>query len=657
MAAQDLGTTEWERSKISAQDINLLKKLGLSKKKDALWFPSEESYPTPPIGYRVSFVDHLIRGLSAPIHDFLRGLLFVYGLQLHHLTPNSILHFSIFITLCECLLGVHPNLALWKHIFYLRRNGSHNIAYNIGGVVICVRPDVEYFDVKFPDSIQGWRKRWLYVCEKCADSLEHNIPPFDGSKKILCRRSWDAEATDEEKSATEALMTSTISKTPVGKSCRTRARRNLAGVRRHNSSSPSSIPSTSSPPPTTADLAVDSLFTCDPRHPSPELRHAADPLPRRRSKPSSPVDNDDGRPSDPLLIARSRTIQLHHLFLPFPKVEMSKNAPLLPTTPKVPSRPESEVVVSRKSAASSEKEAGSEASESTQSIPSAVSPKNKRKRGDAEGSGTSKMSSSPVEETAPEETEPFNAYDAALISFGDEEEEEPTANVTAPMRMSHTLALSDTHRTAEETSTPHPDLQRSTPATSPRASSPKRARIELGGEFNIAGGSATPPLDDAIFSEFDESKAKPPIFPRDTRSHKGKPGEAHGLHTIGRCGQEGGRAAIWGGPLGHPLAPPFRLYIPSIVKTLKNQVIFHEGFRSAAAIDDKFRGPSLYSGMPPGRGIAPGVISIDTTAIFIADSHDEEGVVLPEAEGSTGSYVVHLSPPWCDLYVIMSFVI
>nr|XP_051229963.1 uncharacterized protein LOC127347856 [Lolium perenne] len=73
MAAPDLGTTEWERSKISNQDINLMKKLGLMKKKEAMRFPSEESYPTPPIEYWVSFVDHLIRGLSTPIHDFLRA--------------------------------------------------------------------------------------------------------------------------------------------------------------------------------------------------------------------------------------------------------------------------------------------------------------------------------------------------------------------------------------------------------------------------------------------------------------------------------------------------------------------------------------------------------------------------------------------------------
>ena len=74
---------EWERSKISNQDVNLLKKLGLMKKDEALIFPSEESFPTPRIGYRVTFIDHLICGLSTPIHEFLRGLLFVYGLQLH----------------------------------------------------------------------------------------------------------------------------------------------------------------------------------------------------------------------------------------------------------------------------------------------------------------------------------------------------------------------------------------------------------------------------------------------------------------------------------------------------------------------------------------------------------------------------------------------
>jgi hypothetical protein len=41
---------------------------------------------------------------------------------------------------------------------------------------------------------------------------------------------------------------------------------------------------------------------------------------------------------------------------------------------------------------------------------------------------------------------------------------------------------------------------------------------------------------------------------------------------------------------------------------------------------------SLYFGTLSGWGVAPGAISIDSTAIFIAvaDFHDEEGVVLPQ---------------------------
>ena len=52
----------------------------------------------------------------------------------------------------------------------------------------------------------------------------------------------------------------------------------------------------------------------------------------------------------------------------------------------------------------------------------------------------------------------------------------------------------------------------------------------------------------------------------------------------------------------------------------------------AAAIANPSSGDrSLCSATLPGRGIAPGAISIDSTAIFIAvaDSHDEEEVVLP----------------------------
>nr|XP_051229091.1 uncharacterized protein LOC127346886 [Lolium perenne] len=79
------------------------------------------------------------------------------------------------------------------------------------------------------------------------------------------------------------------------------------------------------------------------------------------------------------------------------------------------SRPESEVTGSHKSAASLEKENETEASESSRSLPSAASLKNKRKREELEDSGTSKTGKSPVKETSPErEEKTFNPYDDAL---------------------------------------------------------------------------------------------------------------------------------------------------------------------------------------------------------------------------------------------------
>ncbi|KAK1607061.1 hypothetical protein QYE76_030734 [Lolium multiflorum] len=203
---EDVEISGWEGSKLTNQDKRSLKKLGLMKKKDSLIFPGDESAPNPPIGYRVIFIDHLVRGLSTPVHEFLRGLLFIYGIQLHQLTPNSILHISLFITLCECFLGAHPHWGLSKRIFYLRCNNSRSIVYNVGGACICVRPDVDYFDVKFPDSVQGWHKRWLYIKDEYVGNQEYGIAPSDGAAKLLRRWSWDVEASSEEKTATDALM-------------------------------------------------------------------------------------------------------------------------------------------------------------------------------------------------------------------------------------------------------------------------------------------------------------------------------------------------------------------------------------------------------------------------------------------------------------------
>ncbi|KAK1680965.1 hypothetical protein QYE76_041813 [Lolium multiflorum] len=385
MATADLGSAEWERSKISAQDINMLKKMGFSKKENSLQFPKEESYPRPPIDYR-----------------------------LHQPTPNSILHVSIFITLCECFLGVQPNWALWKRIFCLRRNGSHNVAYNIGGVVICVRSDVEYFDVKFPDSVQGWRKKWLYIHEESSNPVEENIAPFDGEAKILRRRSWDAEATEAEKLETEALMTRI---------------HELQNTRRNH--------------PVLASLP---------------------PLPEGGEVEDRTVVNDDNQGT---------------------------------------SRPASEVAGSRKSAASLEKEAESEATASTRSSLPIASPKSKRKRDEIADSGTSEAGGARARKSTPDAGKrAFDPYEAALVSSGDEDEDTPI-DATARTSTSRTLVVSESRPDGDETSPPQQNIEHPPPVESPQASSPKRARVEPSKEsIQFPGSSSTPSLDDPLMKEF-----------------------------------------------------------------------------------------------------------------------------------------------------------
>ena len=99
-----------------------------------------------------------------------------------------------------------PPLGLWKRIFLLRRNASKDAVYDVGGTVIAVRPESGYFDLKFPDSVQGWQKKWLYVKDQKTGTQEYGLAPFDLTKGIVKLKSWDAEAFAEEITATDHLM-------------------------------------------------------------------------------------------------------------------------------------------------------------------------------------------------------------------------------------------------------------------------------------------------------------------------------------------------------------------------------------------------------------------------------------------------------------------
>jgi hypothetical protein len=134
----------WVQTKIGDRELASAEKIGILKNDPMeVIAAGPEIVPRPPVGFQVIFLAFLLRGLLLPPHPFLRGLLFSYGIQLHDLNPNTILHIACFITLCECFLRIEPHWALWRRIFTIRRPSP----YQTGGFSCQVRQDVEYFNL------------------------------------------------------------------------------------------------------------------------------------------------------------------------------------------------------------------------------------------------------------------------------------------------------------------------------------------------------------------------------------------------------------------------------------------------------------------------------------------------------------------------------
>ncbi|KAK1617484.1 hypothetical protein QYE76_023001 [Lolium multiflorum] len=192
---------DWSASAISNRDINRLRALGfISSSEDDI----AVSRPKPPKGFTVMFTAFLFRGLSLPAHEFLRSLLFFYGIQLWQLTPNSILHLSIFITVCEAFLA--STLTVWRKIFYVKRHNDSNGPPVVGGVGFVVRKEVDYFDYPMKESVQGWRNKWFYLQDPLVPGRRLNLPAFEDKLIAKPKKSWQNILSPEERVTADRLF-------------------------------------------------------------------------------------------------------------------------------------------------------------------------------------------------------------------------------------------------------------------------------------------------------------------------------------------------------------------------------------------------------------------------------------------------------------------
>jgi hypothetical protein len=197
---------EWDTSKFRSLDLTKLEGEGFVAAGEVR-VPGSEATPRPLPDERVCFAAFMQRGVSLPVHAFLRGLLHAYGIQLHDLTPNSILQASCFVTLCECFLGVFPHWGLWKKIFDVKRCCER---YQTGGVQFSVKSDVVYFDLQQKESVAGWRTRWFYIKDEAVTGQQFGLPPFDLTAVVKRTRAWRHELSERELAEVEPMYNRVI---------------------------------------------------------------------------------------------------------------------------------------------------------------------------------------------------------------------------------------------------------------------------------------------------------------------------------------------------------------------------------------------------------------------------------------------------------------
>jgi hypothetical protein len=115
-----------------------------------------------------------------PPSSFFTNLLKFYGLQLHHIAPNSLVSVAGYAALCEGFLGIHPRVDLFQLYFSVRANYEDDGFLRTCGTICFVpRRSKEYPFITPFDSAIGWRGSWFYMADQPAPSQAHGLLPFE----------------------------------------------------------------------------------------------------------------------------------------------------------------------------------------------------------------------------------------------------------------------------------------------------------------------------------------------------------------------------------------------------------------------------------------------------------------------------------------------
>ena len=89
--------------------------------------------------------------------------MFYYGLDFHDQDPDSLLHISSFIVMCEAFLRITPHFGLWLKTFNVKPKMIEGRHVECGGAVISKSVDVPWPEGSFPEVSSLWQREWFYI--------------------------------------------------------------------------------------------------------------------------------------------------------------------------------------------------------------------------------------------------------------------------------------------------------------------------------------------------------------------------------------------------------------------------------------------------------------------------------------------------------------
>ena len=101
--------------------------------------------------------------------------MFYYGLEFHDLAPESILHISSFIVVCEAFLRTTPHFGLWLKTFNMEPKMIEGRQAECGGAVISKTADAPWPEGSFQEELGLWQQEWFYIT--APSGSRQRLPP------------------------------------------------------------------------------------------------------------------------------------------------------------------------------------------------------------------------------------------------------------------------------------------------------------------------------------------------------------------------------------------------------------------------------------------------------------------------------------------------